>query len=215
MLRKISLMILTLTALNAVTVKAQKWEVSPFFGYRWGGELSDGSYGEPDAFDETLKFSAGPSYGLVVGYFVQPRIQVRAFWDRQHTSLDLLFEQLGEERRLGDGTIDYLHLGVMMLILEPDIRLQPFFAVSIGGTYIDPQGSAVDSGWYSSAGYALGVRYFFTDNFAGFVQNRGTSSVITDSEQHFCGEEADTCFTLPKDTWMYQIDISAGLVFAF
>jgi hypothetical protein len=215
MLRTAILLFLVISALNASALWAQKWEVSPFFGYRWGGELSDGTYGDPDAFDETLQFESGPNYGLIVGYFVQPKIQVRAFWDRQNTSLDVIFEQLDKEEKLGDATIDYLHLGVLMLFLEPDIRLQPFFVVSLGGTYISPAGSNIDSSWFTSAGYAVGVRYFFTDNVGGFIQNRGTSSVITDSEQRFCNEETDKCYTLPKDTWMFQIDISAGVIIAF
>ena len=215
MLRKAILLFLVFSSLNAAGVWAQKWEVSPFFGYRWGGELSDGTYGDPDTFDETLQFDAGPNYGLIVGYFVQPKIQVRAFWDRQNTSLDVIFEQLDKEEKLGDATIDYLHLGVLMLFLEPDIRLQPFFAFSLGGTYISPAGSSIDSSWFTSAGYAVGVRYFFTDNVGGFVQNRGTSSVITDGEKRFCNDETDKCYTLPEDTWMFQIDISAGLIVAF
>ena len=90
----------------------------------------------------------------------------------------------------------------------------PFFGFYLGATRIVPDDDSRESEWFSSLSYAVGVRYYFREWLGVLVQNRGTSSIITDSESLLCDDD-DRCIRIPKDTWMWQIDVSAGVIFAF
>ena len=215
MQRRTLVLLIALIAIGATDVAAQKWEVTPFVGYRWGGNLNDGVYEESVAGSEDLQFADGVDYGLTLGYFVKPKIQIQAFWDRQHSSFSIVNDRLGIDNQITDCTIDYYQVGVMMLPLDPEIRLQLFFSFTVGATYISPSESQYESEWFSSLGFTLGVRYFFTDHVAGLIQTRGMSTVMTEQDHLFCDEVTQKCFGLPANTYMGQINLSAGVVFAF
>jgi hypothetical protein len=208
-------LILALIATGATDVAAQKWEITPFLGYRWGGKLNDGVYEERVAGSDDLQFSSGVDYGLTLGYFVKPKIQIQAYWDRQNSSFGIVNDRLGIDTTLTDCTIDYYQVGFMMLPLDPEIRLQLFFSFSVGATYISPSDSRYEAEWFSSLGFTLGVRYFFTDHVGGLIQTRGMSTVMTEQDHLFCDELTQQCYGLPKDTYMGQINLSMGVVFAF
>lgn len=216
MLRKIMFFWPVLAVLCVTDTAAQNWEITPFFGYRWGGKLDDGRYYEDRVVSsEDLQFESGMDYGLTVGYFVKPQIQIQAFWDRQHSSFKIINDRLGVDTTITDAKVDYYQIGVMMLPLDPEIRLQLFFAFSVGATYIIPRNSDVESEWFSSLGFTLGVRYFFTDDIAGLVQTRGMSTVMTENDHLFCDDVTNECYGLPANTYMGQINVSVGAVFAF
>ena len=189
---------------------AQKWEFSAFGGYRWGGELGDGSY---ENFEGTLHFENGPCWGLTAGYNINPRFEIELLYDRQHTSFKFEYERVGADTTLGDGKVDYLMAGLSINLLPEDYKLMPYFTFYLGATHVIPD-SGSDSSWFSAAGYALGVKYFFTEHLGAMVENRGTSSILTDSATLVCSD-TDRCVTLPADTWMWQIGLSLGVVVTF
>lgn len=203
---------------GVVEVRAQKFEVTPFFGYRWGGELSDGSYSNYGPYVVSLDFASGPSYGVIAGYYIKPRYQIEVFWDRQETTLKVVNKTLDTSEDLADGKIDYIHAGLLMMLLPDDYKLKPFFSFSLGATQIIPSDSSIDSEWFSSVGFALGAKYYFSEHVGVRVSTRGVSTVVTDGDQYFCDEDevnGQGCFVLPKDTWMWQIDLTLGVIVAF
>jgi hypothetical protein len=217
MLRTILMTLLALAVVGGSEVRAQKFEVTPFGGYRWGGKLSDGSYSTVGPYVVSLNFANGGSYGLIVGYYVKPRYQIEVFWDRQHTTLELVNETLDSSEDLANGKVDYLQAGLLMLLFPEDYKLQPFFSFSVGATHIGPDISNVDSHWFSSVGYAIGVKYYFSERFGVRVSSRGMSSIVTNSDKYFCdldSIDSPGCFILPKDTWMWQFDVTAGVIVA-
>jgi hypothetical protein len=218
--RKTLIVVLVLTAFSASDLWAYKFEITPFVGYRWGGRMDDGGYDVDNTFEESLEFTSGVNYGLIFDYFVKPQIGIEGFWDRENTELKLVNNGLGTERSLSEATIDYFHVGVIMLPMPPDIRLQALFCFTVGATAIIPDDSSLETEWFTSAAIALGVRYFVTDRIGIRAQTRMVSSVITDSDHLFCKEggpatDENRCFVLPKDTWLGQIDFSVGFIVAF
>lgn len=210
-LRSIAMFLVVLSVL-AADAEAQKWEFSAFGGYRWGGELSDGSFENDKG---TLQFENGPAWGLTAGYNITPRFEIELLYDRQHTSLKFEFERVGADETLGDGKVDYLMAGLSINLLPPDYKLMPYFAFYLGATRVVADDSSSDSNWFSAAGYALGATYFFTEHLGAMVENRGTSSILTDQATLVCGDVTDQCVVIPKDTWMWQIGLSVGVVITF
>jgi len=209
---KTTAILLALLTVLVPEAGAQKWEFSAFGGYRGGGELSDGSY-ETDK--GTLKFDDGGCWGLKAGYHLNPRFEVELLYDRQHTAFRFEYERVGADETLGEGKVDSLMAGLSVNLLPPDYKLMPYFTFYLGATRIVPSESGLDSSWYSAAGYALGVTYLFTEHLGALVENRGTSTILTDGATLLCGAEPDQCITLPQDTWMWQIGLAAGVVFVF
>jgi hypothetical protein len=212
--RFVLLVSMLLVALSAADAGAQRWEITPFGGYRWGGTLDDGIRPTEPTVTVDLVFDNGPNYGLIAGFFVRPNIQIEAYFDRQHSALKLVNDTYGVDEKIFDGKIDYYHLGVLMLLMSPDDPFQPFFSFSGGRTQITPDNNSNSEGFWS-AGLALGVRYFLTDHIGIRGQSRMMSTVITEDAQYFCNDETGECFELPADTWMTQIDLSFGVMFAF
>ena len=215
MKRSVLLISIVLLAGMAANAGAQRLEITPFGGYRWGGTLDDGIRPVEPTNTIDLVFDNGPNFGLIAGFFVKPNIQIEAFFDRQHSALRAVNDTYNLDKKAFDARIDYYHLGVLMLLMSPDDPLQPFFSFSLGWTQIRPGDSETNSEGFYSVGLALGVRYFFTDHIGIRGQSRMMSTVITDTKQYFCNDETGECFELPEDTWMTQIDLSFGVIFAF
>jgi opacity protein-like surface antigen len=206
--------VLALLALLATDADAQKWEFTAFGGYRWGGELSDGSTSDGTVNVSDLQFEDGPCWGLTAGYNINPRFEVELLFDRQHTSFKFMNERLGADSTLGDGKLEYLMGGISINLLDPEYKLMPYFTFYLGAAHLVPDGA--ESNWFSALGYSLGVTYFFTENFGALIENRGTSTIVTDSSTLFCSEDnPDDCIVLPSDTWMWQVGLSVGVVVAF
>ncbi len=211
------MLVLAMVSLVAVDANAGKWELEAFGGYRWGGDLSDGSFADdPDnpVNVSDLQFTSGPSWGLSAGYNINPRFEIKLKYDRQHTSLKFVNTRLGADETLGDAKLDYLMAGVAINLVDEDFKLKPYFAFYLGATYLTPDALERDSSWYSALGYALGVKYFFNEHFGVMVENTGESTILTDGATLFCSDD-DRCVTIPRDTWMWQIGLSAGVVFTF
>jgi len=211
------ILILTIVSLVAADANAGKWDLEAFGGYRWGGDLSDGSYADdPDnpVNVSDLHFTSGPSWGFSAGYNINPRFEIKLKFDRQHTTFQFTNDRLGADETLGDTKLDYLMAGLAITLVDEDFKLKPYFAFYLGATHLTPDDSSRDSSWYSALGYALGVRYFFTEYFGVMVENTGESTILTDGATLFCTDDGQ-CVTIPKDTWMWQIGLSAGVVFTF
>jgi len=212
-LKPIAIVLLLLSVL-AARAEAQKWEFAAFGGYRWGGELSDGSNNDDLVNVSDLQFESGPCWGLTAGYKITDRFEVEVLYDRQHTSFKFVNERLGADSTLGDGYVDYLMAGLSVDLLPPDYKLMPYFTFYLGATHIVADDA--DSNWFSAVGYALGATYFFTEHVGAMIENRGTSTIVTDNASILCSkDDPDNCIVLPADTWMWQIGLSAGVVIAF
>lgn len=206
--------IVALVVVKAGDAGAQTWEFTAFGGYRWGGELSDGSYSEDLVNVSDLKFDDGPCWGVTAGYHLNPRFEIEVLYDRQHTSFKFVNERLAADTTLGDGKLDYLMAGLSINLLPPEYKLMPYFTFYVGATHIVPDDA--ESNWFTSLGYALGVTYYFSDHLGAMLENRGTSTVVTGNSSLICSEsDPNDCIVLPKDTWMWQVGLAVGVVVDF
>src|SRR5262252_6837318 len=77
------------------------FEISPFYGYRWGGDFET-------AGGEKLGLQAGKAYGLSFDYTASPDLKFELLWSRQESSVDL--HDVGGMNRLGV-TVDEFQIG--------------------------------------------------------------------------------------------------------
>jgi opacity protein-like surface antigen len=204
---------LAVLAALATDAEAQKWEFSAFGGYRWGGKLNDGRFSDDLVSVSDLRFDSGPTGAVTAGYNLTSRFEIEALYDRQRTSFKFVNDRLGADQTLGNGSLDYLMAGFSVNLLPPEYKLMPYFTFYLGAMHLVPDESSLESSWFSAVGYALGVTYYFTEHVGVMAVHHGTSVVITKGESLLCDSKNERCIVLPSDIWMWQLGLSAGVVF--
>jgi hypothetical protein len=181
-------------------LQAQVFELSPFYGYRFGGSIENSSGGDTD-------LEAGRSYGLSLDF--APResdMRLELFWSRQDSGLDL------------DGSDGFNH--VDMLVDEFQFggvyehgwgRLHETVTALVGATVFSPDGGDREARF--SFGVGLGVKYFLLKNLALRADLRGYCTVV-EAESAFISIGGTTvAFFSGSAVW--QGEVSGGITLSF
>jgi len=180
--------------------QAQVFEVSPFFGYRFGGTAQTISEHDTD-------LQAGCAYGLSLDY--APRgseMKLELFWSRQDSGVDL--DGAGGPGHL-DLTVDQIMLGGAYEVGQG--RLRETVTVLLGATVFSPESGETDARFGAAIG--LGVKYYLLKNLAFRADLRGYCTVV----------EADTAFistggiTVARfsGSAIWQGEVAGGLTLSF
>lgn len=198
---------------------ARKFELTPYGGYRWGGDLRDTNRSADGALFD-LGFENGAVLGVAFDLVTTvPYLLFEIFWDRQFTELSAKDNLTGESSSLGTVDIDNVHMGIVYELSHvynysdsPPVR--PFLGFSFGGARFAPRNDALDKEWRLTIGFTLGIKYFFSERIALRTQTRIMTTYFDSSSKTFC-DEAGRCFVLADAAFMNQVDLTAGLTFAF
>ena len=193
----------------APSVVAERVEVTPFIGYRWGGAFKGGNYDLMDVLlGDNLKFDAAPNFGIIVDIKLKKTVQLEIFYDRQQTHLVWENPRTGTDTTITDMSVNYLQAGVLFETRRDQWR--PFAVITIGASIFDPQGG-FDAETRFSGGFAVGTKYFFNNRWGLRIQSRLMSTWMWSSGDVFTGPDGNS-YTHPSDTYSAQIDISGGVV---
>ena len=185
---------------STLCLRAQVFEVSPFFGYRFGGSFHSISGQETSLED-------GRAYGLSLDYTPYPSdIKLELFWSRQDSGLNL--EGVGGLNHLGM-TVDEFMLGG---IYEHSWgRLRETVTVLLGATLFSPESSSSEVRF--GLGLGVGVKYFLLKNLALRADLRGYCTVV-ESDSAFISTGGVTVVYFSGST-IWQGEISGGLTLSF
>ena len=175
------------------------FEISPFYGYRWGGDFET-------AGGEKLGLQAGKAYGLSFDYTASPDLKFELLWSRQESSVDL--HDVGGFNTLGV-TVDEFQIGG---VLETTYgRLHPYITGLLGATLYGPDDS--DSEVRFSISLGGGVKFFLFKNLALRADIRGYCTVV-ESDSAFISSGGVTLVRFSGST-MWQGEVSGGITLAF
>lgn len=202
--------LLALLVLPSVAMASTKVEISPYYGYRFGGEFESGD----DFFFNNfgLEINDGSSYGLTVGFNVSSNSQIELLYSHQETSLLEDASFLDNGFPLFDLDVDYLHVGYLYEWKAGQVR--PFIVGSLGITRFAPDTSVLDDDERFSVGLGGGVKVMFSDNFGLRFELRGFSTLIDQDDDVFC-DSRDFCYSYGDEDYLVQGEAKAGLVLAF
>lgn len=188
--------------------KNETFEITPFVAYLAEGNFDDGF--DDDYFDDDLEVDEGNGFGLIFGFEVNRHLDVEVSYSKSDTTL--VFDEgiFGGEDEILDLDVEYLHVGANFHFSTGQI--QPFVLASVGATRLSPDGD-FDDETRPSVGLGGGVKFYFHDNFGLRLQGRVLSTLIDEEEDAFCDRHG--CVYYDTDTYLYQAELSAGLVFAF
>jgi hypothetical protein len=179
-------------------------EITPFYGYRFGGEFEDADTGvEYDIRDS-------PCWGGILDVRWSKVTQLEFYYSRQETELKSDDDLFGSTK-LFDLDVDYYHVGGTVII--PYGQWQPFVAATLGATHLAPDAPDTDSLTEFSLGLGGGVRFFPTEHLGLYLAGRGFLTFM-EGDVAFRSKSGAATVVIHSDGF-WQFELQAGLVFAF
>jgi hypothetical protein len=184
------------------------FQLTPFAGYRFGGEF------EEEDSNETFELDDDSSYGLIVNFPYTSYTEWEIYYSTQSTSIDAAGFAITENRF--DVDVDYLQIGGTYLFEETGSAV-PYFVATVGLANIDPDLAGTSSDNFLSFGVGGGWK-FFPDRRIGLrLDGRFIGTFIDSDSKVFCqsDESGGGCAVALKGDILYQFEMQAGVVFRF
>lgn len=214
MLRGTLLAVLVLAAPLAAAGPRTGLELTPFAGWRTGGEFEaqpDGGVARDTDLDE------GGSAGLIINFPADAQTEWELYYGRQRTELGQAGEGAPGEPVPGRVTLSYLHAGGTYLFDDPfgGGQARPYVVATIGATRMDPAGFDPET-WFSFA-LGGGLKLAPTRRLGLRLEGRFFGSVVDSDEAIFCRSdpEGSRCLLVASGDVLWQFEALAGVVFRF
>lgn len=180
---------------------AQKISAGPFYGYRIGGDFSNGATGQ------NYKIKDNPSYGV---YFdIDPRdsgLKLEMLYSHQQTSVDLEGFVPPRDERLN---VHNFQVGGLQELYSGKFR--PYVAGYVGATWFDMPDFGDDVRF--SFTIALGTNYYLTKNLGLRFDVRGFGTVVEDSGGFICADGG--CALTYSGDLLWQGEATASVFLTF
>jgi hypothetical protein len=188
-------------AREVYTGEAVGWEIAPFYGYRFGGDIDDSDSNT----DVSLDLNNAPAYGVVFDFPSGHHTQWEIFYTRQQTSVDINGSLLSRESV--DVDIEYLHAGGIYVMDGGKER--PYVGFTLGATRFSPDGD-YDNEVDFSVAFVGGVKFQLTRHLGLRLDARALGT-LTDSQGEFACSGG--CVARWNSQGFWQLETSIGLNF--
>jgi opacity protein-like surface antigen len=181
----------------------QQFEITPFVGYRFGGDFEDSGTGVG------LDIKNSESYGIILGMDMSPETQIEFLYSHQATEL----KPAGSfsPTSITDLDVDYYHFGGTY-IWNPKRDLRPFIQATLGVTHFSPDQAGLSSETRFSFGIGGGVKYFITKHFGLRLDGRALGTLLNSNSAIFC---SGGCTIRVQGSTLWQFEGGLGVIFAF
>jgi hypothetical protein len=182
-----------------------RFELTPFGGYRWGGTLFADTV---DLFDRDVDSASNPDFGLNFGIPLgYSNMKLELMVNRQTTHLTTGSGIFQPNDRIADFDVTYYHAGLMIPFSESR-NATPFFVVSAGVGNLDPRVGGASASNRFSASAGVGVKVPVSDNFGVRIDGRGYFTSLGGNDNN-CGRCNDNGHDF------YQGEVNLGFVISF
>ena len=179
---------------------AQKFEVTPFVGWRISDSLEAVNTGATIDVDDTK------SFGVILSLKQNPNTNYDFLFSRQNTQLQSQSVP-GQTEAL---RFDYYHIGGTVFY-DYD-KLRPFVSGGLGATHIAPANDAFSSETQFSLSIGGGLKIPFSQNVGLRLEARGYGTVVSGSGAILC---SGGCVAQFSGNLYLQLEANAGLSIAF
>ena len=216
MMKSTKALILALALILVSTAAwAQRFELTPFVGYRTSGSF-DGTYQDFTNF----KVNGGMAFGLTFGYMVSPNILVEAMMSRLNSSLSAHGLEI-VDTNLFDLTTDVYHLNFLFYFGNAEAKARPFILLGLGLLSANPkpaeiEGESFDAPAKTRFSWSLGagLEAMFNRNVGVRVTAKWLPTYIN-SESAIWIDWWGNPWIVPVSNYMNQGEFTGGLVFRF
>jgi hypothetical protein len=201
-----AVILLLLLLVNAPAAVAQSVEISPFGGYRFGGDPFEVVAGR------ALDIDYARALGLTIDFPLSGGMQIEGFFSHQRASVPLVVEgALGGPARLGI-SVDHWQVGGLQEF-GAAWRTRPFLTGMLGLTRY---GIGADNEIRFSAGAGGGVKLFPTSHFGIRLDGRALVTILDAGGTALaCGSRSGTCLVALHVDAAWQAEFTAGLLVRF
>ncbi len=188
-----------------------RFEVTPFGAYQWGGTYdTDVGNGFP-AGELQLKDSF--AWGAILSFLMEEAGSVDLTYLRQDT--DIGFKPVnGSRNDLGGFAINYIQIGGTG-ILSHRSQLKPFLTGSLGIGIFDPKTDGIGSDTRFSWSVGGGAKYMFKSNRVGLRFDARLWVTPFPSGDYGTWCDFYGCFVVEGTEWVTQGTLGGGLILAF
>ena len=192
---------------------AQDFEITPFFGGRFGGGVPVTPFTTDDNFLVAgVELKTSFAYGLALDAGVTDNFQLEFLWSRQDTTIRGTNAASTEKVSLVKAKVDQYHFDLLYQTGEEDDGMRPFILAGAGASRIAP-GGGLDAQTFFSFGFGGGVKLFFTQNFGLRIQGRWAPTYIGKDQVVFC--TINGCFESDVRRTLNQGELTAGFIVRF
>lgn len=181
-----------------------QFSISPFAGYRVGGDFRLSDTGQLISLDDRAAFA------LAVDARADEGSEYEFFYSRQSTALR------GNGFSPVDTVVEYLHIGGT-LALADEGPIKPYFGGGLGVTRLSPGLAPGSIDTRFSVSLALGLRAPLTQHFSLRLEARGYITPLNTDTALFCRSEQGgaLCQVRGRGSALFQGDFLAGATYAF
>jgi hypothetical protein len=211
------LALICMTVNVAAAADAEKkltgFQLTPFAGYRFGGEFEEEDSDE-EGSNETFELDDSSSIGLIVNFPYTYYTEWEIYYSQQSTSIDAA--GFANTEAQFDLDVDYLQIGGTYLFEQAGPAI-PYFVATVGATKIDPDLAGTSSDNFLSFGVGGGWKFFPGSRVGLRLDGRFLGTFIDSDSKVFCqsGQAGGSCAVALKGDLMYQFEMQAGVVFRF
>jgi opacity protein-like surface antigen len=183
------------------------YEITPFAGYRFGGEFQE------DGGPDTVEVDDGGSFGLILNGPDSSETQWEILYSYQAAQADTTaVPGIGASNDLD---IHYFQLGGTY---QWDGRVaRPFLSAGVGGTHVNPDAGALESDTFWSFSIGTGLQFRPGERWGVRLEARAFATLTDSDSRLFCqsGIEGGQCAFLIDGDVFWQVEAFAGLIFRF
>lgn len=190
----------------AAVADGPRFEISPFAGYRIGGEWDSDSDGEGADIDD------GNSWGVGLGLYRDERSFWELLYSRRNAGLDTQDPAL----RSVDVTLEYIHFGGTLLFEQPQ-GFTSFISLTAGLTRLEGSPGRYSTENEFSASLAGGLRFAFSEAVHATFGVRSYVTLVDSNTGLVCVSDPPegTCLLTSSGNTFWEIEAMAGLNFRF
>lgn len=196
--------------------EGRQYEVTPFFGTRFGGDIDLSQQGNPNV--DFLKIKSSEDYGVMAGVSFWRDFQGEFMWNRQPTSLTAHSPIDGTYSFLSNMNLDMYQFDVLYQIPHSLWKFKPFVVGGLGFSHfgVPPVNGQEVLGFGNRFSYNLGggLKYFFNQHWGMRVEARWSPSHTTQGETVYC-DPFFGCAPAAIANKAEQGQANIGLIFRF
>ncbi len=206
MSRLLTAAILLLLCATTAAQEAPRFSLTPFAGYRMGGEVT----AEDDSL--SIKLDDSSSFGLLLNWPTRTNTEWELHYSTQQTEARITDSDTNEETRV-DFDSHTAQIGGTYLF-EGTETVIPYLAMTLGGTYVSTDN---DSDTYFSTSLGVGVKFFPSARIGMRLEARGYATFVNSSSQIFCqtGPDLNVCAIQLEGDIVGQVETFAGITVRF
>ncbi len=202
----------------ATAVRAQRdYEITPFFGTRFGGNIDLSQQGNANV--DYLKIKSSMNYGIMASVSFWQNFQAEFMWNRQPTSLSAHNPFDNTYSFLSNMNLDMYQFDVLYQFRSPDAKLRPFAVAGLGFSHfgVSPVGGQPVLSFTNRFAYNLGggVKYFFNRHWGVRAEARWSPSHTTTAQGQYCDPYFGICGPATYANKAEQGQANIGVIFRF